>query len=143
MADIFHYFQINAPLEKVFKSVSTPKGLDIWWSKSSTGKLAIGETYHLSFGPEYNWAAVVSKYVPDKEFELTITDADPDWINSKVGLTLTFKNNVTGIHFYHTGWKEDNEHYRISCYCWAMYLRILKRNLEFGEEVSYEDRLNV
>ncbi|HEV8285694.1 MAG TPA: hypothetical protein VGQ09_15375 [Chitinophagaceae bacterium] len=56
MADIFHYFQINAPLEKVFKSVSTPKGLDIWWSKSSTGKLAIGETYHLSFGPEYNWA---------------------------------------------------------------------------------------
>ncbi len=143
MADIFHYFKINAPLEKVFKSVSTPKGLDIWWSKSSTGKLAIGETYHLSFGPEYNWAAVVSKYVPDNEFELTITDADPDWINSKVGLMLTVKNNVTEVHFYHTGWKDDNEHYRISCYCWAMYLRILKRNLEFGEEVSYEDRLNV
>ena len=143
MADIFHYFPINATLEKVFGGISTPKGLDIWWSKSSTGKPAIGETYQLSFGAEYNWAGVVSKNVPNKEFELTITNADHDWTNSKVGFKLTYKNKVTQVHFYHTGWKEDSEHYRVSCYCWAMYLRILKRNLEFGEEVPYEDRLNV
>ncbi|MCW5911559.1 MAG: SRPBCC domain-containing protein [Cyclobacteriaceae bacterium] len=143
MADIFHYFPINVPIEKVFECVSTPKGLDIWWSKSSAGKPAIGETYGLFFGAEYNWEAVASKFVPAKEFELTMTKADSDWMNSKVGFTLTDKNNVTEVHFYHTGWKEDNEHYRISNYCWAMYLRILKRNLEFGEEVPYENRLNV
>jgi uncharacterized protein YndB with AHSA1/START domain len=143
MADIFHYFLINASLEKVFESVSTPKGLDLWWSKSSTGKPAIEETYQLSFGPEYNWSAVVSKYVPTIEFELTIRDAHTDWTNTKVGFSLIDKNSITEVHFYHTGWKEDNEHYRISSYCWAMYLRILKRNLEFGEEVPYEERLNV
>jgi hypothetical protein len=31
----------------------------------------------------------------------------------------------------------------ISTYCWAMYLRILKRWLEFGEQVPYEKRLSV
>ncbi len=35
------------------------------------------------------------------------------------------------------------EHYRISCYCWAMYLRILKRYLEHGETVQYARRLDV
>jgi len=142
MADIFHYFPINAPLEKVFESISTPKGLDTWWSKSSTGKPMTGETYKFSFGPDYNWTALITKYIPNHEFELQFTNSDPDWNGSKVGFRLTIKNNLTEIHFYHTGWKEDNEHYRISNYCWAMYLRILKRNIEFGEEVSYEDRLN-
>ena len=143
MADLFHYFPINAPLEKVYETVSTPKGLDIWWCKSSTGQPAHGDTYQLSFGPEYNWTAVVSKYVLNKEFELQFTNSDKDWNGSKVGFTLENRNDITEVHFYHIGLKEDNEHYRISNYCWAMYLRILKRNLEFGEEVPYEKRLNV
>ena len=143
MADIFHYFPINAPLKKVFKSISTPEGLDNWWCKNSNGKPAPGEVYKLSFGHEYNWSAVVTKYVPDRAFELSITDADPDWTDTKVGFSLTSKDDATEVRFYHTGWKKDNEHYRISCYCWAMYLRILKRNVEYGERVPYEDRLNV
>jgi uncharacterized protein YndB with AHSA1/START domain len=143
MPDIFHYLTIKAPIEKIFESFSTPKGLDIWWSKSSTGKPGLEQVYQLCFGPEYNWSAIVSKYVPGREFELTITDAHADWTNTKVGFSLINKNNWTEVHFYHAGWQQDNEHYRISCYCWAMYLRILKRNLEFGEEVPYEDRLNV
>lgn len=143
MANLFHYFPINAPLEKVFKNISTPKGLDCWWSKSAEGKPEKGAVYQFSFGPEYNWTAVVTKHVPNCEFELQFTKSDEDWNGSKIGFTLTTKNDLTEVHFYHTGWKEDNEHYRISNYCWAMYLRILKRYLEFGEEVPYEQRLNV
>jgi hypothetical protein len=47
------------------------------------------------------------------------------------------------VRFHHLGWPEANEHYRISCFCWAMYLRIMKRNLEYGETVPYERRLAV
>lgn len=143
MTDIFHSFPISVSISEVFKGVSTPKGLNIWWCETSVGKSAIGENYKLSFGHKYNWTAIVSKFVSDKEFELTFTDADPDWNGTKVGFTLMFNNNITNVHFYHKGWKENNEHYRISCYCWAMYLRLLKRNLELGEEILYEDRLNV
>jgi len=143
MADIFHYFTITAPREKVFAGIATPNGLDLWWSKQATGNQEPGAVYTLSFGPGYIWKAVVTKYVAGNEFELQFTEADPDWEGSKVGFILTEKNNKTKVEFYHTGWKEDNEHYRISNYCWAMYLRILKRNLEYGEEVPYEKRLSV
>jgi len=50
---------------------------------------------------------------------------------------------VTQVHFHHTGWPDADDHYRVSCYCWAMYLRLLKRYLEHDEVVPYEDRLDV
>lgn len=143
MADIFHYFIIKAPLKKVFENISTPQGFDTWWSKSSTGIAAPGEIFEFDFGPGYQWAAIVSKLIPDKEFELTMTKSDEDWTNSQLGFRLEEKNDAVEVQFYHTGWKEDNEHYRISNYCWAMYLRVLKRYLEFGEMVDYEERLSV
>lgn len=143
MADIFHSFPINSPIENVFQLISTPTGIDKWWTKTTTGKTEIGEMYHLFFEPDYNWTAIITKYIPNKEFELMMQTADKDWNGSKVGFRLIDKNKMTEVHFYHTGWKEDNEHYRISSFCWAMYLRILKRNLEFGEFVQYSDRLNV
>lgn len=143
MADIFHYFPVNAPIDKVFEIISTPSGLDKWWTTKSSGKTALGETFDFFFEPNYNWTAVVSKCVLNKEFELTMQTSDEDWEGSKVGFRLTDKNNLTEVQFYHTGWKADNEHYRISNFCWAMYLRILRRNLEFGEFVPYAERLNV
>jgi uncharacterized protein YndB with AHSA1/START domain len=143
MPDIFHSFTINAPLKNVFEGIATTKGLDNWWSKTSEGKPGIDETYKLYFGLSYNWSGIVSKYVADEEFELIITDAHVDWIDTKVGFLLNNKNDITEVQFYHTGWPQNNEHYRISCYCWAMYLRILKRYLEYGEQVPYENRLNV
>ena len=69
--------------------------------------------------------------------------SDEDWEGSKIGFRLIDKNHSTEIQLYHTSWKTDNEHYRISNFCSAMYLRIRKRNLEVGEFVQYADRLNV
>jgi hypothetical protein len=60
-----------------------------------------------------------------------------------VGFELEEAGGETQVRFHHLGWPAANDHYRISCYCWAMYLRILKRYLEYGELVPYEKRLEV
>lgn len=143
MPDIHHTFPINASPEKVFEGISSPSGLDAWWSKTSEGSPEIGSAYKLDFGPGYVWKAIVTKANTNNEFELQMTDADADWVDTKIGFSLKDKGNATEVNFYHTGWPQNNEHYRISSYCWAMYLRILKRNLEFGEHVPYEKRLSV
>jgi len=143
MADIFHTLFINASLKSIFDKISTPKGLEKWWSNSSSGKAKIGEVYNLSFNSDYNWSAKVTKLVENKEFELTMIDANEDWKNSKIGFSLVQTDKAIELKFYHKGWPNKNEHYKISCYCWAMYLRVLKRFLEYGEEVPYERRLEV
>ncbi len=142
MADIFHHFPIKAPLRQVFQAVSSPAGLDAWWTKGSSGEPEEQSEYMLNFGPEHGWRAVVSRLVPDTEFELELTRAQEDWVGTRVGFALEEKDGTTQVRFHHAGWPEANEHYRVSCYCWAMYLRLLKRYVEQGEIVPYEGRLD-
>src|SRR5262249_37818125 len=132
MPDIYHDFPINAPADRVYQAISTPQGLDRWWTKRAAGQAILGADYQLWFGPEYDWRARVTKLVPPSEFELEFTSADPDWMGTRVGFRLADgKAGSTQVRFYHTGWPASNEHWRISCYCWAMYLRLLRRNLEY------------
>jgi len=140
MADIVHQFPIKASAVQVFHAVSTPAGLDAWWTLRAAGVPETGATYELWFGSEYDWRAVVTCCVPGKEFELELTAAQTDWLGTRVGLTLTETNGVTTVRFHHSGWPAPNEHFYISSYCWATYLRLLKRYVERGEVVAYQER---
>lgn len=143
MADILHDFPIHAPAERVFEAVSDPAGLDQWWTKRSTGEARAGAEYQLWFGPEYDWRAVVSHCAPPFEFELRMVGADAEWLGTRVGFLLHEDRSITQVRFHHAGWPEQSEHFRISTFCWAMYLRVLRRYLEHGERVPYAQRLEV
>lgn len=143
MPDILHDFPIRASTGEIFAAVSTPRGLDRWWTLRSAGRPALGERYELFFGPEYDWRATVSACNPDRIFELELTDAMPDWIGSRVRFELVPDGEMTTVRFSHRGWPAESEHYRISSFCWAMYLRLMKRSIETGEVVEYAIRLDV
>src|SRR5262245_65993909 len=115
MADIILNVPIKGSAEKVFEAACTPAGLDAWWTESSKGDPAEGAEYELSFGPGYDWRAVVSRCVPGREFELKLTDAQEDWQGTRVGFLFEEKGGVTDVRFHHLGWPESNEHYRVSC----------------------------
>jgi uncharacterized protein YndB with AHSA1/START domain len=142
MADIHHDFPIMASPEDVFRAISTPDGIDNGWSRNSSGAPEAGEIYELSFGPGYDWRAAVTRCVPDSEFELQFIEADDEWTRTKVGFNLDARDGTTQVRFRHVGWPAINEHYRVSSFCWAMYLRILKRYVELGEKVPWGERLN-
>jgi len=142
MADIVHHLKINAPASQVFEGISTPTGLDAWWTKRSSGKPKEGAEYGLGFGPDCDWRATVSRCIPNVEFELSVTDAHEDWLGTRVGFVLQERGGSTEVRFYHLGWPEPGDHYQTSCFCWAMYLRLLRRYIETGEVVPYEKRLD-
>lgn len=142
MADIFHDFPIQASAARVFEAIATPGGIDEWWSRTCRGRPELGASYELSFGPGFDWTARVTRCVPDSEFELQFVEADEDWMGARVGFQLREVDGSTQVSFYHKGWPEPNEHYRVSCFCWAMYLRLLKRYVERGERVPWDERLD-
>lgn len=143
MPDIFSDLPVRASQDRVFAAVSTPEGLDAWWTKRSTGKPALGAEFQLWFGPDYDWRATVTKCVPNAEFELQIVAADPDWRGTRVRFGIERQPDRTQVRFRHVGWPTANEHWRVSCYCWPIYLRLLRRYVEHGEVVPYEARLDV
>jgi uncharacterized protein YndB with AHSA1/START domain len=143
MTDILHAFPIEASASAVFAAISTPAGLDEWWTASSAGVPRVGADYRLDFGPGYDWRATVIAVVPDRVFELEMTVAMDDWRGTRVRFDLEERAGATALRFGHLGWRGATDHYQTSSYCWAMYLRILKRYVEFGEHVPYERRLAV
>ena len=144
MADIVHEFTVKATPERVFALFATPAGMEKWWTKASGGDSREGGEMRLYFGRDFKWRAKVTRWAPLQQFELEMTEAHPDWMGTRVGCELIAEGpEQTRVRFYHAGWPQANAHWRVSCFCWAMYLRILRRNLEYGEEVEYERRLEV
>jgi uncharacterized protein YndB with AHSA1/START domain len=143
MPDILQDFPIRKPARVVFEAITSPRGLDAWWTLSSAGQPRAGSEYTLGFGPGYDWRARVSRVVENSEFELEMIRSDADWDATRVGFLLEERDGATWVRFHHRGWKEANAHFRISAHCWALYLRILRRFLEHGERVEYERRLDV
>ena len=66
-------------------------------------------------------------------------------VSTSAGLDAWWTETSKGVpregHEYELGF--GPEFYRVSCNCWAMYLRILRRYLEHGEIVPYDVRLDV
>lgn len=143
MVDILHNFYIKASPERVFEAISMPDGVSEWWSFSTMGDPVLGSVYELDFGPGYQWRAKVVACAVPTEFEWEMIEAENDWVGSRIGFSLEGDEDKTLVRFHHAGWAEANEHFRRSSYCWAMYMRILKRFVEDGERVPYADRLNV
>ena len=143
MADILHDLPISASVVQVFDAISTPAGFNAWWTLGAQGESRLGADYALFFGSEYDWRARVTRCIRDREFALEVTQATDDWVGTTISFTLEARKDDTWLRFAHTGWGRITEHYRVSSYCWAMYLRILKRYIEYGESVPYERRLDV
>jgi uncharacterized protein YndB with AHSA1/START domain len=143
VADILCDFPIQAPPAQVFAAISTPAGLDAWWTQRSKGSARVGATYDLWFPPDFDWRATVTACEPDRRFELEMTRSDADWNGTRVGFELESRGAATQLRFHHRAWPATNEHFRVSSFCWAMYLRLLRRHVEAGETVPYERRLSV
>jgi len=143
MADIHHQFKSHTPGARVFAAIVTPAGLDSWWTLISAGSAEPGAVHEFGFGPEYQWRAVAVRCVVDSAIEWELTEAMEDWVGTRVGFTLSEGGGGTEVRFQHSGWTEASAHFRTSSFCWAMYLRLLKRLVETGEVVPYSDRLEV
>lgn len=143
MPTIYHDLVITAPILKVFEGITNPALIDEWWTEKCQGTPELNKEYTLGFTPECIWKASVTVFEKNKSFELTLTDAQEDWLGTKVGFVVEENGKDTKLKFQHCGWKEINEHFRISSYCWAVYLRILKRYLEAGIRIPYKERDSV
>ena len=140
MPDILHDFFIKATPEQVYDMVSTGEGLDRWWTKRAKGEAMAGKEFVLWFSPEYDWRARVTHAQRATSFEIVMTRSDDDWHDTRIRFEFERLEGGTRVRFAHSGWAEASEHFRVSSYCWAMYLRLLKRYLEKGEMVEYQYR---
>lgn len=142
MYEILHDLHINAKPSEVYSMISKPRGLNKWWTLEAEGVPEEGSRYRFFFSDEYDWAGIVTKAEIEDYIEWRMVDCDEDWNDTLVGIELTPSDQGTQVLFYHKNWKKANHHFRRTSYCWATYLRLLKRYIEHDEFVPYHHRNN-
>ena len=140
MPDIYHTLSIAGSKERIFEAIGTGEGLNSWWTLTARGVPRSGAIYDFGFGPDYQWQAEVIRCEPGVVLEWKMTQSAPDWMGTCVGFQLKAVGDATQVDFHHTGWLERSDHYRVSSFCWGMYLRLLRRYIERGEVVPYDKR---
>ena len=140
---LFHDLTIKASLEEVFTAITTSEELDKWWTKESAGQPKVGTTYQFYFAPEYDWQAKVVRCQVNQRIYFEMTQADQDWEETQLRFVLSEANGVTVLRFEHVGWESNNDHFRRTSYCWAIYLHGLKKYLEQGIVIPYDLRSQV
>ena len=141
MPTIYHDFTINSSSERVFETVSTPYGLDNWWTQRSSGKQEIGSVFNLFFTEEYNWFAEISILKHNEQIEFTMVKAMADWMPTSFGFILKEEQRgVTSVQFYHKNWDSVSKEYRVASFCWANLLRQMKQYLEQGIITPFNER---
>lgn len=140
MYNIYHDIQISARPQEIFEAISTPQGLNAWWTVRSSGTPIIGKEYNFYFSEDYNWSAIVNTCNTDFAISFIMNHATDDWIGTKLNFTILPKDNYFILRLEHTGWRETSDHYRRTSYCWALYLKCLKDYVENDIIKPYEMR---
>lgn len=137
---IYHDLTIGVTPEAVFTAVTSPEGLNSWWTQRAAGQPKVGANYQFYFGPEYDWRAKVIRYQPQQLIYFEMGRSDEDWEGTQLRFQVIPKDGKTLTRLEHVGWNSNNDHFRRTSYCWAIYLKGLKRYLEEGIVLPFEER---
>ncbi len=134
MPDIMHLVEIHAPVERVYKALTTQEDIRNWWTRDTTIEPRIGATGEFGFADhQYVITVQVSNLQPPKHVEWKALSAGPAWTGTTITFDVRPQGKDTVLAFAHRGFKEANDEYARPTTRWGYYLISLKQYLETGK----------
>ena len=140
MATVYLDLPIKAPISRIYTCITDPGELEKWWPQRCAGTPSLGAAYNFFFGDPYDWWGEVSALQKDDHFYIKMTASDDDWDPTTFGWKLVEESDVVWLQFEHRDWPKANRHFRYSTHCWAMLHTGLKRYIEEGIVIPFENR---
>ena len=140
MVDILHRVGIKAPIDAVYKALTTVEGLAGWWTHQTQGDEKVGGTLRFRFsagGVEIGgFDMKVLELQPAKQVLWQVIDGPAEWIGTKISWELQQEGEFVLVYFKHQGWKEPVAFMHHCSTKWAMFLMSLKSLLETGQAAA-------
>ncbi len=148
MAGIIHRVGIKAPLQEVYKALSTVEGIAGWWTKDTSGISQPGETIVVRFvSPEGielgSMNMVVKALAPGKKVHWNFTAGPEEWIGTDVIFDLHEEGEYTIVLFAHRNWKEEVEFMAHCSMKWGVVMLSLKKLVETGKGKPSPDDIKI
>jgi uncharacterized protein YndB with AHSA1/START domain len=142
MADILHRVSIAAPPGEVHDLVSTPEGIEQWWTgRPVGGEPTVGEQLLLYFSRGDSPSAVMEVVSDTPEAVVwRCVDGPADWLETRITFSLKpASDGGTTLLFEHAGWREPNEFMGGCATNWGSYLTSLKSGAEGNGYGAYPE----
>ena len=139
LKSICHRLLIEAPVEKVYESLTTQEGLAGWWTPETTAKPEAGSVSTFAFGPDYFKEIKVEELKAYSKVKWLCIKAYEEWIDTTITFELEPHQKGCLLFFHHDNWKEYTREFASCSYDWALFLRSLKFLCETGKGLPYPD----
>ncbi|SDZ93372.1 Uncharacterized conserved protein YndB, AHSA1/START domain [Arachidicoccus rhizosphaerae] len=142
--DIHHRLRIDAPIETVYKALTTVTGLKGWWTPSVISEREdpqTGDFIQFSFGSKQE-NEIRIQVATLHHYDLVkwnVIDAHPGWADTSIRFELEANIKGTMLNFSHTHWKEMSDEFASCNYVWALFLKSLKQLCETGKGRPFPD----
>ena len=130
MADILHRVGIKAPLNAVYKALTTLGGLASWWTSDTQGDASQGGVIKFVFGEVGFFDMRVLELHSNQRVHWQVQDGPAEWIDTQVVWDLKQDGEYCIVLFKHQGWREPVEFMHHCSTKWAIFLMSLKTQLE-------------
>lgn len=139
-----HFIGVNATKEKIFNAISTPQGLQKWWSTNANGIVKEGETLSLIFNELTTLNFKYQEIKPNRKLILTCFDSFKSWNKTQLVFELEEKEGQIFLTLIHGKINEDDiESLTYFSSKWTIYLLSLKQLLETGKGTPYPNELKL
>jgi uncharacterized protein YndB with AHSA1/START domain len=144
----WHDLLIAAPASEVYRAITTPQGLQNWWTRDCEIGTRVGDTSTFRFGKTFKTMRI-ERLQPDAEVRWVCVDANlyaPEQVsraNEWTGTSIVFRlapesPGQTRLWLEHVGLVSQFQCYEICVEGWRHFLGSLKAYVETGRGTPYE-----
>lgn len=140
MASIEHLQTVNVPASKIYKALTTSRGLSEIWTNELIVNDEIGFINEFRFGSNDITKMRVEELITNNRIVWHCVDSDPEWIDTIVSFDIEEKEGKSNITLKHMNWRKLTSFYRFCNYNWGIFLYSLKMYCEEGKGLPYQKR---
>jgi uncharacterized protein YndB with AHSA1/START domain len=142
MPDLMHCLRINAPVESVYRAITTADGVRNWWTRDCDLDETVGGAGVFRF---YDGRVVANVRIealkPSGRVGWTTTESThpAGWEGTTIDFDLRAEGDATVLLFAHRGFAQASEDYARVTTGWAYFLISLQQYLETGKGAPAPD----
>lgn len=142
MANICHTFSTNAPREKIMAALTTLKGLQGWWTETTTGDPGKDGTLAFRFGENGGFDMMV-KDNRDGFVLWEVTEGPEDWVGTQLEFRIVEDEGQNRLLFRHIGWPDEGGFFHHCSTKWATFILSMRDMVETGQGRPFPNDLKI
>lgn len=143
MAKVCHQVGIVGSINKIFRMLHEPKGLNGWWATKTDGTPELGQILNLHFTDVVTLSFKLEMLEENSLVHLHCISGPGAWKNSNLIFTLKQGEDQVWVHLDHENEDASDDDFLYFSTKWTCYLLSLRDLIETGKGNPYPNDIKI